>query len=140
MTEVQTTTTAELSPLDQAKRHIKKLRNKRRDDLAPYLVHHCPVPLDQLDLTPEELAKVSELKVKVEQYKREAEERQRQQHAERKAMVEESASKAKQASADHILELDPAIFDALQAAGVCFVRLSFEPYNRGLQCDSRVVY
>ncbi len=154
MTDTLTSTT-ELSALDQAKQQVTRIRKKRAKkrgneyDLTNYLLGECPVPLDQLELTPQELAHAEEIKQKRAQWEREAEEKRERELAERKAMVEESASKAKQSTVDaevyleqalkcpnikigvKIVPVDADIFDTLATAGVHFVRFSFDPHNRG---------
>ncbi len=136
MSETATTTR---TPEENRTFYNRRLREKRAKghslEMITKYAAQSPVPLDQLDLTPEELAEIERCRreeaERKERIRVESEERVRQELARRRAQVEAVGAKAKEATADKIVPVDTAVYDELGALDVVLVSISFHPTKDG---------
>jgi hypothetical protein len=142
MSELQTDTNTTSIESDRVK-YNKRIREKRRKGhclnmIATYAMG-CPVPLDELELTPEELGEVEQVRIETAKRKEEerlaAIEKARKETEARKAIVEAAEARAKEARPDQIVEVDPALFDDLAAANILFVTMTFTPRFDGWEWE-----
>jgi hypothetical protein len=139
MSDTTNETTTPVRPESDRVKFNRRIREKRRKGhdlnmIATYAMGR-PVPLDELDLTPEELAEVERVRIeraeREEQARLAAIEQDRREREARKTIVEQAEARAKQATPDQIVEVDSALFDDLATVNILFVTMAFTPRGNG---------